>query len=179
MDGPEERSRTLVVTRRDPAVLLQPGEEVLDPVPQFVQAPVRPARSQRPTPRRNDDPHLGLFQLRNHPVVGVVALVRDDRSCRRNEPRKQRVGAVQIGRLTGREVNRGRPSLRVTRRVDFSAQAPAAPPKALFLRAPFFAPAACWCARTMVESIIANSLLGQAARALKTRSQTPACAHLE
>jgi hypothetical protein len=37
----------------------------------------------------------------------------------------------------------------------------------------FFAPALCWCARTMVASIMTNSKSGSSAKALKRLSQTP------
>src|SRR3974390_1748289 len=61
---------------------------------------------------------------------------------------------------------------RVHARADLRAQAAARTPDRLIF-APPFAPAACWCARTMVESMIRYSKSGFSTKALKTRSQTP------
>ena len=48
------------------------------------------------------------------------------------------------------------------------------------VKAPFLrAPALCWCALTMVASIIAYSLSGSSANVLKRLSQTPLFAHRE
>ena len=55
---------------------------------------------------------------------------------------------------------------------DLGAQAAARTPDRLIF-APPFAPAACWWARTMVESMIRYSKSGLSTNALKTRSQTP------
>ena len=59
---------------------------------------------------------------------------------------------------------------------DLRAQAAARTPDRLIFAAPF-APAACWCARTMVESMIRYSKSGFSTNALKTRSHTPFLAH--
>ena len=55
---------------------------------------------------------------------------------------------------------------------DLGAQAAARTPDRLIF-APPFAPAACWWARTMVESMIRYSKSGLSISALKMRSQTP------
>src|SRR3974390_347863 len=55
---------------------------------------------------------------------------------------------------------------------DLCAQAATRTPDRLIFAAPF-APAACWWARTMVESMIRYSKSGFSTNALKTRSQTP------
>ncbi len=53
--------------------------------------------------------------------------------------------------------------------VDFGAQAAARTPDRLIFAPPFLAPAACWCARTMVESMIRYSKSGSSTRASKIR----------
>jgi hypothetical protein len=65
---------------------------------------------------------------------------------------------------------------RVDACADLCAQAAARTPDRLIF-APPFAPAACWCARTMVESVIGYSKSGFSTNALKMRSQTPFLAH--
>jgi hypothetical protein len=65
---------------------------------------------------------------------------------------------------------------RVDACVDLRAQTAARTPDRLIF-APPFAPAACWCARTMVESMIRYSKSGFSTNALKMRSQTPFLAH--
>ena len=61
---------------------------------------------------------------------------------------------------------------RIDGNVDLGTQAAARAPDRLILSSPF-APAECWCARTMVASSMICSKFGSAAKALKTRSQTP------
>src|SRR5213592_375956 len=61
--------------------------------------------------------------------------------------------------------------------VDLRTQAAARTPDRLILAPPFFAPAACWCARTMVESMIRYSKSGSSTNALKRLFQTPFFAH--
>src|SRR5271163_4191072 len=56
--------------------------------------------------------------------------------------------------------------------IDLRAQAAARTPDRLTFASPF-APAACWCARTMVESMIRYSKSGCSTNALKMRSHTP------
>jgi len=60
--------------------------------------------------------------------------------------------------------------------VDLSAQATAGAAKGLIF-SPFFAPAACWCARTIVESRIKYSKSGSSAIAVKMRCQMPFALH--
>src|ERR1700756_3039170 len=61
--------------------------------------------------------------------------------------------------------------------VDLRTQAAARMPDPLILAPPFFAPAACWCARTMVESMMRYSKSGNSINASKSRFQTPFFAH--
>src|SRR5512134_99124 len=56
--------------------------------------------------------------------------------------------------------------------MDLAGQAAARAANGLILSPPF-APAACWCARTMVESMIRYSKSGSSARAAKMRCHTP------
>lgn len=114
---------------------------------------------------RDDRGFAGGGERFDDALVGVIGLVG-----------QQGVGPVQIMGLAGREQEGQRIAQRIDEGVDPGAQsAPAAPDG--FVAAVFFrAPALCWWARTMVESIIAYSLSASAAKALNSRSHTPLAA---
>lgn len=114
---------------------------------------------------RDDRGFAGGGERFDDALAGVIGLVG-----------QQGVGPVQIMGLAGGEQEGQRIAQRIDEGVDPGAQsAPAAPDG--FVAAVFFrAPALCWWARTMVESIIAYSLSASAAKALNSRSQTPLAA---
>jgi len=62
--------------------------------------------------------------------------------------------------------------------MDFGGQPAFAAPDGLLFAIPPFAPVLCWCARTMMESIMAYSLSASCARCSKTLCQTPLSDHL-
>ena len=66
---------------------------------------------------------------------------------------------------------------RIHARADLRAQAAARTPDRLIF-APPFAPAACWCARTIVESMIRYSKSGFSINALKNQMCLPCCSTL-
>src|SRR5260221_7687885 len=74
--------------------------------------------------------------------------------------------------LTAGEDETHRQAQAAHRHVDLAGQAATRAANGLILSPPF-APAACWCARTMVESMIRYSKSGSSARAAKMRCQTP------
>ena len=61
--------------------------------------------------------------------------------------------------------------------MDLGGQAALRPADRVSLSPFFWAPALCWCARTMVESTNMYSKSGWSAKALKRRSQTPSLHH--
>src|SRR5436305_1526674 len=63
--------------------------------------------------------------------------------------------------------------------MDFGAQSAFAAPNRLVLAVFFWAPALCWCARTIVLSIMAYSLSASAAKMSKTFFHTPLLAQRE
>jgi hypothetical protein len=71
---------------------------------------------------------------------------------------EQHIGTLQIMTLSGRQVKARGVAQRVDRGVNLGAQSAPAAPDGLLTQTPFFAPALCWCARTMVLSIMAYSL---------------------
>ena len=106
--------------------------------------------------------------------IGIVSLVAEEGA--RVGVFEQRFGACQVVVLPRRQHQFDRIAQGINERVDFGRQSAAGSPNGL--RAVFFrAPALCWCARTMVASIIMYSLSGSLANSLKIRSKTPLLAH--
>ncbi len=111
---------------------------------------------------------LGLDGLAE--VIGIVGLVGQDVACPQTVDERPGLGDV-VAFAAGEEE-----AHRVAERVDGDMElagqpAPAAANGAIF-RPPFL-PVACWCARTMVESMIRYSKSGSSANASNSRHQTP------
>ncbi len=158
----EEVSGCFVVACGDAAEEFEFGEEVLDQVPCFVEFFVVFALDLSVCLGRDDGLFSGLSEGFEHPLVGVEALVGDDRVG--FELRQQHIGSIQIAGLTFGEVEAERVAERVHGGVNLGAQAALAASDGL-AEAPFLrAPALCWWARTMVESIMAYSLSASLAR---------------
>src|SRR4051812_7640050 len=166
--------RSFVVAGRDRPVLLQLREEVLDQVAGLVQLLVVAARVPAVGLGRAHGRLAGLRERPEHALPGVERLVGDQSV--RGQARQQRVGALEVVRLPGREGEPGRVAERVDQGVDLGAQAAPAAPDGL-VAAPFLvAPALCWWARTTVLSIMAYSLSASPAKCLRILSQTPVLA---
>lgn len=103
--------------------------------------------------------------------MGVVSLVCDDGL--RGRVLEQNIDTLQIMDLARCEYKARRIAQRIDRGVDLGAQPAPAAPYGLFFWIPPFAPALCWWARTMVESIMAYSLSAACASVSKTRCHTP------
>ncbi len=103
--------------------------------------------------------------------MGVVSLVCDDGL--RGRVLEQNIDTLQIMDLARCEYKARRIAQRIDRGVDFGAQPAPAAPYGLFFWIPPFAPALCWWARTMVESIMAYSLSAACASVSKTRCHIP------
>lgn len=171
MDGPQKVARGLVVARGNGPVLLQACKKVLDQMPNLVEVSVILARLFVRCPRRNNH-ILALVQQRlDQPGVGIVGLVGKDGL--RGGVFEQDIGALQIMRLPGCEKKACRVAQCIDRGMDLGAQTAPTASEGLLVWIPPFAPALCWWARTMVESIIAYSLSASCAKASNTRCQTP------
>ena len=103
--------------------------------------------------------------------IGVEGLVGDQDLG--GQAADERFGLGDVVRLAGGETNAQRIAERIDGDVQLGAQPPARAPDGLILSPPF-APAACWWARTMVESSMTYSKSGSSAKALKRLSHTPA-----
>ena len=108
-------------------------------------------------------------------AIGVVALVCEQ--VFEGKTVDQAFCLADIGDLAGREDEADRVAESVDGNADLRAQTAARTPDRLIFGSPFLAPAACWCARTMVESMIRYSRSGFSPSSVKSRFQTPFFAH--
>jgi hypothetical protein len=83
-------------------------------------------------------------------------------------------GLRLLGRLTGRDAEGHRQTVFVGQQMDLRAQPTSGTPQSRVFAAPFLRPAAaCWCARTIVESSIRYWFFLSFTRSAKMRSQMP------
>ena len=122
--------------------------------------------------RRDHGEFAGGGERFEHPSVGVEGLVGNQRIG--GEERQEGIGTLQVMRLSRGQKEPGRIAERVDQGMNLGAQ-PASAAADRFVAAAFFlgAPALCWCARTIVLSIIAYSLSASALRCWKTFAHTP------
>ena len=123
---------------------------------------------------RNDGSDPALLETLDE-CVGVITLVGDDGLGL--DRLEQRLGLRDVGRLPRRQRERDRIAEIVDNSVDFRRQAATRATDGLVLAVFFWAPALCWCARTMVASSIANSLSASRASVSKIRANTPLTHH--
>ena len=122
-------------------------------------------------PGRNDHCFAIVQERLDQPGLGIVGLVGNDSLC--GCVLEQDIGSLEIMGLPWREKKACRVAQRIDRGMDLGAQAAPAASDCLLFWIPPFAPALCWWARTMVESIIAYSLSASCAKASNMRCQTP------
>ena len=169
MNERQEGLGELVVTRGDASELLDAVEETLDQIATFVDVPIERAGSQPMGTRRNNR----LAALRSDCLdegIRVVAFVGHDEfgwlvldQC---------LGLLDIRDLTRRENNPQRIAQGIDCNMQLGRQSPSR--AADVLTAGFFlAPAECWWARTMVESMNSCSMSASPDSTVATRSQTP------
>src|SRR6516225_4063555 len=177
MNPGEEVSGGLVIAGGDGPELLELANEILDEMACFVQLFVKISlllaialgRDHRGLPRRQE--------RLDHTLIGIEGFVGQHGIC--FHLRQERVGALQIMRLTTGQEERKRVAQRVDREMDFCAQPAFAAPDRLIFAVFFWAPALCWWARTMVLSIMAYSLSASAASISNIFFQTPLLAQRE
>jgi len=108
-------------------------------------------------------------------AIGVVALVSEQ--VFEGKTADQALCLADIADLTGRQDEADWIAEGVDGDTDLRAQAATRTSNRLIFGPPFWAPAACWCARTMVESMIRYSRSGFSPSSVKSRFQTPFFAH--
>src|SRR2546423_4876584 len=144
-------------------------EEALDQIAVLVDVLVVGDGLRSRSGRWNDGRRPGICDAGAKPI-GVIALV-GQQMFERNAA-DQVLGLDDVVHLaTGQDEANG-VAKRIHAGADLGAQAAARTPDRLIF-APPFAPAACWWARTMVESMIRYSKSGFSTNAWKIRSQAP------
>ncbi len=149
-------------------------DESLDQIALFVEVLVVRDGSRAGAVRRDD--RLGA-RVRNggSKAIGVIALVSEQ--VFEGEAADQALCLADIGDLACRQNEADRIAKSVNSNADLGAQTAPRTPDRLIFGSPFWAPAACWCARTMVESMIRYSRSGCSPSSVKSRCQTPFFAH--
>ena len=165
----EPRSE-LVVARREAPELFEPVEESLDEVSRFVAVPVGMALGRAVASRRDDG--LGAGSLnRFDKSVAVVSLVGDDSSGRNGLDQRGPLRDVRF--LPASQDQAQRVAEGVDTGVDFGGQPTPRAADRLIATVFLGAPAECWWARTMVESMKSSSRSASPRSASAIRSQTP------
>ena len=160
------------VASAEAAELFEPIEAAFDEVSLFIQGSVI-ASGLLPMPPRRDHGDRAQRLNRGDDLGRIVALVCD-----------YSLGSLSFEQADCLSVFSGLSSRNaegywqagfVGQKVDLGAQSTSGTPQSLIFGAPFLRPvAACWCARTMVESIIRYWFFLSATKSAKMRSQTPA-----
>jgi hypothetical protein len=100
-----------------------------------------------------DDGHRAQALDLGDDLGRVVSLVRDDGFGAPTLEQADRFGILRS--LSGGDAERDRQAVFIGQQVDLAAQTSSGTPQSRVFGAPFLRPAAaCWCARTMVESSI-------------------------
>ena len=132
--------------------MLERVEAAFDAITLFVELSVV-ASGLFPVPARRDDGHGTQALDLAHDLGRVVALVGDDGVG--TLALEQQDSLLILGRLPGRDAEGDRQAVFVRQQMDFGAQTSSGTPQSRVFGAPFLRPAAaCWWARTMVESSI-------------------------
>lgn len=150
--------------------MLQPAEAAFDAVALFVELFIVLALL-LPAPAGGDD-RFGLHRFdMGQDAVAVIAFVGDDGFGLTLSEQFHRLRAVID--LSGGDAEVDRLSILIGEQVNFGRQTSSGTPQSLVC-APFLRPvAACWWARTIVESIIRYWFFRSFTSSAKIRSQTP------
>jgi len=152
--------------------VLELAEEALDEIALSVDAPINGALYEA-LPGRGD---VGFGATGSDQVeqrIGVIPAVSDDVTA--FEAGEQDRRSAQIVVLSGRQHETHRQAILIDQGVDLGAQSSTRTADGVIL-APFFPPAACWCARMMELSMKAIECGDLAAKVSKICTQTPALA---
>ena len=139
-----------MVAGGESAVLLELVEEALDEIALSIQGEVGLARLFSVGLGRNDGRDVAFYK-RLDQRVAVIAFVSQE--CLGIDLIEQRFGLTDIGRLARRERQRNWVTERIDNGVDLGRQAATGSSDGLVRAVFFWAPALCWWARTLVESI--------------------------
>jgi len=165
-----EVTSELVVSRGDAAKLLEPVEESLDEIPGFVTMPIDGTLRGSITPRGNNRLRACLLDGVDQ-LVTIVAFVGHDSTG--VDVLNERSALGNIRDLAPCEYQPQRIAQRIDTGVNLGCQSAPRTTDRLIATVFFGAPAACWCARTIVASINSSSRSAWSCKASATRCQTP------
>ena len=169
MNERQERLGEFVIARGDASELLDPAEETFDQVAVLVDVAIEESLIESVGARR-DDRLAALSSDGLDKGVRIVPLVRDDKFGWLILD--QRFRLLDVGNLSCRENHAQGIAQGIDRHVQFCRQT--SPRATDFLKAGFFwAPAECWWARTIVESMNKHSMSASPRKVVATRAQTP------
>ena len=177
MDTGEEDSGSLVIAGGDSPELLELADEILDEMTCFVHLFIEISPCLAAAPGRD---HWGLARRQegfDNALIGIKGFVAQHGIG--FHVRQERVGAFQIVYLTTGQEKRKWIAQCVDHEMNFCAQPAFAAPDPLIFAVFFWAPALCWCACTMVLSIMSYSLSASAAKISNIFSHTPLLAQRE
>src|SRR5271166_4474123 len=174
-EGGKESVCELIVAGGESAVLLELVEEALDEIALTVEGEIGFARLAA-IGFRGDDGRDATLLERLDQRVGVIALIGENGFGL--DLVEQRHRLCDIGRLARRERQRHGVAERIDDGVDLGRQSATGSADGLIFAFFFLAPALCWWARTLVESMDMYSASASNAKALRRRAKTPLLHHL-
>ena len=175
MDERQKGQSQFVVSSGDAAEMFDASEEAFDQIAVFVEMAIEVSLIQPIGSGRYNSLRTGRFDFRNE-VIGIVVLFGDNGLCGQVLDGLGRT--VDAGYLSGGKDQPQRIAQGIDHYMQFGCQSAAR--TADFLTTGFFwAPAECWWARTMVESMNRCSMSASLRRAWATRSKTPFSRHRE
>jgi hypothetical protein len=158
-----------VISRSDATELFELVDRTFDQVAVLVEGWIEVSGPFKAAALRNDRPRPEAFDSIED-GVGVIAFVGNDDTRLEAIEKRHRLGRIMS--LPGGKYEADRPPCLIDGEVDLGAQTTSGTPQSRILSPPFPV-AACWCARTMVLSIIRYSLPRSLVRATNIRSQIP------
>ena len=162
------------VAGRDAAKLFEPIDTALDEIAPLIRFPIIFNRCLAIGPRRDNGLDASVHQIVAN-FVAVVALVAEEFVRIYIVKFHQRIIAFDLVHLAAGDIESQRVAFGVRAEVDFGREAAARAAERFLILIPPFTPAACWCARTIVESMACSvSAAGpRLASVSKAASQTP------
>ena len=162
------------VAGRDAAKLFEPIDTALDEIAPLIRFPIIFNRCLAIGLRRDNGLDASVHQIVAN-FVAVVALVAEESVRIHIVKFHQRIIAFDLVHLVAGDIESQRVAFGVRAEVDFGREAAARAAERFLILIPPFTPAACWCARTIVEFMACSvSAAGpRLASVSKAASQTP------
>ena len=149
--------------------MLELIEETLDEVSFAIEGKIAEALDGAVCFGWNNDASSSHFDIGNDGIT-IIALVTEHVAGL--DAIQQRYGLSTVRNIAGCQNEPQRIAARVAQGMQFGGQSTARAANGFRLLIPPFAPALCWCARTIVASTMTYSKSGSSANALKRLSQT-------